>query len=76
MLSLPVVLFFIAGLLGLMVSVMVYRFTPNSHLEHFLDGQSAAVKALFVLFGVLVRCGWEPIERGWPLLRPPCCACC
>ena len=64
MLSLPAVLVFIAGLLALLVAILVYRFTTNSRLERFLSGQSDAVKALFVLFGVLVRCGWEPIERG------------
>ncbi|KAF8537957.1 hypothetical protein BDD12DRAFT_929759 [Trichophaea hybrida] len=60
---------FILFLCGVLTIVMVYQTTSDSLIEHFMSGQSLSVSLLFIIFGVVIRAGWEPIERG-AYLRP------
>jgi len=55
---------FILFLCGVLTIVMVYQTTGNSLIEHFMSGQSLSVLLLFIILGVVIRAGWEPIERG------------
>ncbi|KAF8243929.1 hypothetical protein K440DRAFT_636647 [Wilcoxina mikolae CBS 423.85] len=51
---------FMCGILGL---ILAYRFTSDSLIEPFMSGQSLGVKMFFVALGIVIRSGWDPIER-------------
>lgn len=55
---------FTVFLMGTLVLVTIYRFTQKPALEEFMSTEKLGVKIFFLILGVTIRCGWEPIERG------------
>jgi hypothetical protein len=55
---------FTVFLMGTLVLVTIYRFTHKQALEEFMSTEKLGVKIFFLILGVTIRCGWEPIERG------------
>ncbi|KAI5819333.1 hypothetical protein BZA77DRAFT_305147 [Pyronema omphalodes] len=50
-------------LMGTLVLVTVYRYTHKKAFEEFMSTEKLGVKVFFLILGVTIRCGWEPIER-------------
>ena len=55
---------FVAFMLGIVVLILIYRFTADSAMEPFLSGQTVGVKLFFTALALLTRSGWVPIEYG------------
>ena len=64
MLKTATLVLFVAFLCAVLGIILTYSLTYASPIEHFLSGQSISVTILFIAFGITVRFGWEPIDRG------------
>lgn len=64
MLKTATLVLFVAFLCAVLGIILTYSLTYASPIEHFLSGQSILVTILFIAFGITVRFGWEPIDRG------------